>query len=577
LRIHCRLPFAFLVLIALFVAFFPGCGNDTIVSSEMLLQLSPCVDYNNYLHWVGSVEEWHRFNRLVKHGDHVFAIGDYSGLIGFDVSQPDSPEITGRHKNYSRVWDLVIEDDVAYVTSWIPGGGLLTVNDVSTPSTINRLGMLVLDGWRHMLAAQDGWVYVLQAGEPSSELVVVNVSSPEAPVIAHRQELPGEYTRIVVRGNFAYLITNDSRLIIADISQPDSPVINGSLSTTSPVRDVSIYGDYLYIINSSSELMVVDISDPGSPVVISRFDTSEDPGAIAVEGDYANIVCSNQILFVDISDPTAPVSAGHMSCSGLDPVIVVEKNHAYVVKDHYFSVLDISSRESPGFNKLQYSYTGEIVIHGGVAYFLGLGALHLVDVRVPGSDSPIGKIDIPGSAQHLAVQDEYCYITKIGHEGGCLQVVDVSNPAAPVFAGNLSADLRAYDVAVQGKYAYLTLATDPKLYVVDIARMSNGPRLLICLAGGVRKQTACETEIASSRFAPSFVRENSVPGAALQFQSSELPKRSLHRGTLMALLLFIKAQARTRDQRRGLPTHFAFTTADQEPDYLEATRTQNMR
>ena len=103
-----------------------------------------------------------------------------SGLMAFDVSDPSSPSLLWIVDTPDVAWDVVVSGNYAYVAQWI-------------------------------------------------SLLVIDISIPDPVIIA---SLPAnQVTEVAVAGNYAYVATGTSDLLVVDVSNPESPVVVGSAST----------------------------------------------------------------------------------------------------------------------------------------------------------------------------------------------------------------------------------------------------------------------------------------------------------------------------------------------------------
>lgn len=94
----------------------------------------------------------------------------------------------------------------------------------------------------------------------------------------------------------------------------------------------------------------------------------------------------------------------------------------------------------------------------------GQAGLRIIDLSIPDSPREVGYYDTLGSANAVAIRDNYAYVAD-GREG--LRVIDVSNPAAPREVGGFDTPGNAEDVAIAGRFAYVADGRSG-LLVIDI-------------------------------------------------------------------------------------------------------------
>jgi hypothetical protein len=80
------------------------------------------------------------------------------------------------------------------------------------------------------------------------------------------------------------------------------------------------------------------------------------------------------------------------------------------------------------------------------------GGLHIVDLAVPETPRPMGKLFMYGEPKALAKYDRYVYLAA---DSSGLQVFDVSRPGAPRLVGQLRLPGHASAIAIAGQRAYV--------------------------------------------------------------------------------------------------------------------------
>jgi len=163
-------------------------------------------------------------------------------------------------------------------------------------------------------------------------LVVVDVSTPNAPVVAATLNTPGNGNDVRVSGNCAYLADGTSGLAIIDIQDPQNPSLLGSVDTPGVANDVAVCGTYAFVADGTFGLQVVDATNPANPVIVGSVET---PGnAFGIDVDPLRHLAfladrSRGLQIIDVSVPTAP-----QIISNLDTVdafdVYFANNIAYV-------------------------------------------------------------------------------------------------------------------------------------------------------------------------------------------------------------------------------------------------------
>ena len=89
-----------------------------------------CIDYGDYLHWIGSVDTWGEATRVAVAGSYAYVADGGLGLQVIDVSNPALPTIVGFAMTQGGAVGVAVAGSYAYVA--VDGGGIgLEVFDVS--------------------------------------------------------------------------------------------------------------------------------------------------------------------------------------------------------------------------------------------------------------------------------------------------------------------------------------------------------------------------------------------------------------------------------------------------------------
>jgi hypothetical protein len=142
--------------------------------------------------------------------------------------------------------------------------------------------------------------YLFVPGPVNNMLAVVDISNPASMSVATTIPIANGCCGIVIRGNYAYVVTgsgngNVDTLSVVDISTPTSPTVVGSVTdsrlTFGSGLDISGTNLYIALINSPGAVTVVNVSDPTNPLVVTSFtdptlDTTE---TAAISGNYAYV------------------------------------------------------------------------------------------------------------------------------------------------------------------------------------------------------------------------------------------------------------------------------------------------
>ncbi|MCK4414875.1 MAG: T9SS type A sorting domain-containing protein [Candidatus Eisenbacteria sp.] len=484
----------------------------TLGSAE--LARGDCIDYSDYLHWVGGVETPDRPIDVSVAGSYAYVADRESGLQIVDVSDPRVPEIVGSIafiSTVNRVFalggyafigsssdflvidvldptapsevgsvsfpqsmsDVVVVPPYAYSTNWAGG---LNIIDISDPNHPEIVGTVDTPGLARGVAVVWPYAYVADA---SSGLQVIDVFDPETAAIVGTVDTPDYAVAVAVEGTYAYVADDAAGLQVIDVSIPGSPAIVGNADTPGAANGVAVAGDTVFLTAGTEGFFRIDVSDPSDPGIVWNAETAHLANGIALAGEYAYIInyttapeCGLQIF--DVSPAEAVELLGNYNIPGINPTgLTVVGTYAYVANgDQYgFTVIDVSDPAAPaseGFVDTP-GYASNVVVDGAYAYVAdSTPGLQVIDVS--DLESPFIAATFPkNQVNDVAISGSYAFLAKGGYgettQGLC--IVDISNPLSPDSVGAVHTG-RSLGIAVSGDYAYMT-DTDNGLDVVDIS------------------------------------------------------------------------------------------------------------
>ncbi len=395
-----------------------------------------CINYNDYLHWVSSVESAGTLDKMMISGDYCFASDSEEGLLVYDLNQPGQP---------------------------VAVGGL----DVPTDS-----GSMAVSG-QYLYYGQ-------KQGYPSNQrkFLVIDVSIPSLPSLVESLDLPDGPRDISLSGNYAFVTTGSSGLQVVDISDPSSPGIVAQLAAGGYYQNSVIDGDYLYVLNSNSGLLVFDISNPLEPLLVGNDDFDSIYDELLISGNYAYVTTINSFHVVDITNPSNPQKISSLAIPNGDYTstprdMVHRDNFIFVGTSNVgLQVIDVSNPMEPF---IAGGFSTPDGIRGMVAcenkFYIGQesGGFEVIDASNPLSPDLLANPENHFTPEDIVVAGDYlCAAT--GYGG--FRVVDISNPREPEFLTQYSSLEYTVAVGVSGNFAYVG-ERDGELVVINISDPTN--------------------------------------------------------------------------------------------------------
>jgi hypothetical protein len=318
--------------------------------------------------------------------------------------------------------------------------------------------------------------YVLDDGPWGRCLVVISVSSPSSPQERGRLVLPGVSSafHVAAQGTKVYVTyvastPIDWGLLVIDAANPANPRIVGSLNTLYRAGDVAVHGTVVCVADLTAGLRVIDVSVPASPRIV----TTVPMNAISVEmdGDLVYVWNDNPsgITAVYLADPDAPQVYPTRPLPFLAPDMAVFGSQVFAAGSAD-GLLDVDV-SWPGYPCLigQYPVLGHA--HAVAAMGSEAGAVVCVathsGLRVFDTLNPPGQptlLPLDDPARTVATRGSTAYVVTENYSGDNFHVVDVADPVFPVIQGSCPyAQEKPTAIAVSGDYAYVGVSglTDP--------------------------------------------------------------------------------------------------------------------
>lgn len=357
--------------------------------------------------------------------------------------------------------------DIAYLGL----GGQLVLIDLNSV-LFETLASLPVGGITDLIV-RDGTAYVINN---DFGLRIVDVSTPSSPfIVSTLDDDTPVFTDIRLVGDHAYLAARTEGLRIVDVSDPAAPEVVGAYADVYSLSwDVEIVGDHALVANVFEGLVILDLGDRSEPQVIGEADTPATSYDLAVAGSIVYLADDEGgVRVVDWSDPTAPTEiaamegfrAWRVAASGdLLYVIEVVPNEPYALR-----VFDVSTPATPvevGTSLELPTLSGEITLHGDVAYISSWDGLVIVDLSTPTAPVVVDLLafDIVNDAE---VDGDVLYLSSSDPFTGGLFVYDVSTPTSPVLMGSFQeTGLGLSELEIQGEYVIASSGEEIHLFSV---------------------------------------------------------------------------------------------------------------
>ncbi len=392
-------------------------------------------------------------------------------------------------------------------------------------------------------------VYAVQ--EP--RLIIVDISTPAAPVLKGSIPLPGIGRRLTKKDTYLYIACWEAGLVVVDIADETAPkIVKQIVFDTSAVeknpetQDVEVKGDYAYVIDQHAGFITLDISNPANPVIVDTFtdfDASNYNGYdVNIVEDTLYLSCEfDGVYFFDISTPSKP---SLISRFPQDPTDISQPNNFYksILDGNFlhiaaggvgFAILDVSDISNPQLvSTLDNSYGGVIsiaLIDGYIYLCTEFANFYKIDVSDPANPVQVEEFDVY-PYHSIDVSHEATTIALANRDFG-LRILDVSSGSI-VQVGILESLGQIQDCKGAGNYAYVA-GLHQGVRILDVSDPGN-PDLVqtVALEGNINgifllgdKAYTAEVDRVEESGGYLEIIDISAPTAASVLGSIELPGR----------------------------------------------------
>ena len=172
----------------------------------------------------------------------------------YDISSIDSPILLGTFDNGDthNVWNIAVEDNIAYITDYNYGLGILNVSD---PTNITKFKTFSRN-WANCLNlhVKNNIVYL---ADESDGMEIINVTDPANPELITRICDDKIVYDVTVKNEIAYLACESDGVHVYNISNFKSPEKLGYLNDGGFVRNIFVDNNLIYLSDVTQGLEII--------------------------------------------------------------------------------------------------------------------------------------------------------------------------------------------------------------------------------------------------------------------------------------------------------------------------------
>lgn len=286
---------------------------------------------------------------ILKDGNIVYVADGSDGLLVLEISDRSTLKKIGSLPiSQGEAYSLAKKGHYLYVgTSSL---GVLVV-DVSIPESPSLVSSFYTTGALYYITLEGDTLYLSSVSGFLNEFLILDISTPDAPVLTGQVQGFDVYLQSVVSNQVAYVASSDQGLSMIFISEPSYAKIIQKINMGYKINAVEKYGDYLLTAGEVGGLSISDIKNvyptPVSslPLTDENSQSSDQPSyQINVQGHYAYIANGNNgVQVVDIQDPAAPSFAARLDTQGFCTDLWVDGDRMVTADDtHGIHLINIA-------------------------------------------------------------------------------------------------------------------------------------------------------------------------------------------------------------------------------------------
>jgi hypothetical protein len=239
----------------------------------------------------------HYAARLALAGSHLLVADTRGGLRVFDVTQAPQLRFEAGLDDIGTIVDVIVDGTVAYLADDRYGSGLVVV-DISTPEAPLVLGRFHTEATTDVAVWQD----LAVLGDASGALLVVDIQQPARPRLLGSLMLPGKVQRVVALPPYVLVASDTAGVHVVEVAPPRHPQLRATVPVAGRALDLVLVEKTAYIAAVSGGIQTVEVSAPLRPVSGPVYHHSDGEGdnliRLAVAGHHLFAIDSERGLQV---------------------------------------------------------------------------------------------------------------------------------------------------------------------------------------------------------------------------------------------------------------------------------------
>jgi len=452
------------------------------------------------IHEIGWVDTPGNAVGVFIQADHAYIADGEGGLQVVNISDLEKPTIIGSHEPKFEARAVAVykyqkdgNPDIKHFAYLANGGGGVVIYDVSNPQNPEIKGSIPTDYFTQDVVIHNKKLFVTDDGKGLS---IYDLEEPKSPKLEGELPTPGKGDGVYVDGEkqYAYIADHNRGLRIINVKDPETPTEDGFFDMPTNVTDLVVSDNELAYLADKAGIWAVSLADHKNPIPKDLLKTTSAPNSIALgsilsfqdksgadkgSDEILELETSRFALFTvppDVNDPnskTHQMNLVDITKDSLSPEILASYDKFENVND--VNVRGIYAYVADGFAGVKIlvisdtekiEHVGDFKTHGFATNvdFTGnymyvttsndkLEIANIMDPIDPSRVNPVNSMnDILNNPQGVTLVSDFAYVSDFGNG---LYVFDVNRPYDPklIFQWNTRGQL--YDVGAIQYYVFL--------------------------------------------------------------------------------------------------------------------------
>jgi len=186
----------------------------------------------------------------------------------YDISNPRQPQQIDEFQSGSRVADIVIQNDIAYLANGADG---LRIMDISNPAQISELGTLDIFSYAFKIVVEGDLAFIVDL---TQDIAIINISNPAQPQLeAFYPISQNRPPSIAVKLPYLFIGGSDAALTIVDVSTPGSPLNVSDIGSSVKSIGIEVQDNfaYVHVRGQQDRLRLYDITNIFQPIQLQAI------------------------------------------------------------------------------------------------------------------------------------------------------------------------------------------------------------------------------------------------------------------------------------------------------------------